>query len=208
MRTRSLSRRRLAERVYGALAGGDGRLAQDRAGGGLAKAGSRPSLNGDYALRAWAYGLKGNVRRQSARDERSAEEGLKRFPDSASLKLGLAWSYLLESDEFGCRSRTVARRSRSPTRLGARGRGGQEQITVLRSTTPDFSMAQASMAWHGETLRPGNRRARKRRSRRIPTTPSDRAQLCLLSRQRRPVRQGAGLGLVGGCARLSGLISG
>ena len=35
------------------------------------------------------------------RGRKIAEEGLKRFPNSAILKIRLAWSYLLESDAFG-----------------------------------------------------------------------------------------------------------
>ena len=35
------------------------------------------------------------------RARKIAEEGLKRFPDSALIKIRLAWSYLIESDGFG-----------------------------------------------------------------------------------------------------------
>jgi adenylate cyclase len=163
--------KKTAERVYGVLAGGGGRLGKIEQEAAWRKPESALT-EGDYALRAWAYGLKGNFD-DNIRARKIFEEGLKRFPDSASLKLGLAWTYLLESDEFGCYENY-----RETIEIAYRlGREVEEAKNKSRSEIYDtrFFMAKA-YAWHGEHFD----RAIDEAEAAIATNPydaSDRAQL-------------------------------
>jgi adenylate cyclase len=91
--------KKTAEQIYGALSGQNGRLNNIEQEAAWRK--PEDALSAwDYNLRAWTYASKFTFD-NNLRGRKIAEEGLKRFPDSALLKLRLAWSYQLESDSFG-----------------------------------------------------------------------------------------------------------
>ena len=92
--------KQVAERIYGALGGFDGRLWGIEAEAAWRKPESELT-EWDYHLRTFISTVKGTLEGlQQAR--KIAEDGLKRFPDSTILKLSVAWSYLYESDFVGC----------------------------------------------------------------------------------------------------------
>lgn len=91
--------KKTAERIYGALSGQNGRLLKIEQEAAWRKPESELT-EWDYALRSQSEALKFTVD-NNLRGRKIAEEGLKQFPDSANLKVRLAWSYLLESDAFG-----------------------------------------------------------------------------------------------------------
>lgn len=93
------AQKKTAEQVYGALSGQNGRLLKIEQEAAWRKPDAELS-EWDYNLRAATYALKFTFE-NNLRGRAIAEEGLKRFPDSALLKVRLAWSYLLESDAFG-----------------------------------------------------------------------------------------------------------
>jgi adenylate cyclase len=88
-----------AERIYSALAGNAGRLLNIEQEASWRK--SEPDLTEyDYYLRSMTYIMKFTYD-NALRARKVAEDGLKRFPDSANLKIRLGYSYLLESVSFG-----------------------------------------------------------------------------------------------------------
>jgi adenylate cyclase len=92
--------KKTAERIYGVLGGYNGRMAKIEQEAAWRKPESELS-EWDYNLRASTYVHKFTLD-DNLRGRKIAEEGLKRFPDSTSLKTNLAWTYLLESEAFGC----------------------------------------------------------------------------------------------------------
>jgi class 3 adenylate cyclase/TolB-like protein len=88
-----------AERIYGALGGNTGQLLSIEQEASWRKPESDLSEY-DYYLRSMTYIMKFTYD-NALRSRKVAEDGLKRFPDSANLKIRLAYSYLLESLAFG-----------------------------------------------------------------------------------------------------------
>jgi tetratricopeptide (TPR) repeat protein len=137
--------KKTAERIYGVLAGYNGRLnkiEQEAAWGEPDSA----LTDWDYSLRAWTYGEKLTFD-NNLRARKITEEGLKRFPDSAILKIRLAWSYLLESDAFGpfenCRDTIAIAYSLGREVEEAKNKSRYELFQTRKL------MAHA-YAWHGE----------------------------------------------------------
>jgi len=91
--------KKTAERIYGALAGNAGRLLKIEEETSWRKPDS-DLTEYDYYLRSMTYIMK-FTHDNALRARTIAEDGLKRFPDSATLKIRLAYSYLLESLAFG-----------------------------------------------------------------------------------------------------------
>ena len=87
------------------------------------------------------------LRPKRLRARKIAEDGLKRFPNSANLKIRLAYSYLLES-LLSDLSRTAARPSIAPSNSDARPRRPKTN-PALRSTARRL-MAHA-YAWHARS---------------------------------------------------------
>jgi adenylate cyclase len=54
----------------------------------------------DYYLRSMTYYMR-YTRDDNRRSRKISEEGLARFPDSALLKIRLAWTYVVENNVFG-----------------------------------------------------------------------------------------------------------
>jgi adenylate cyclase len=81
------------------------------------------------------------------RGRKIAEDGLKRFPDSAMLKLTLAWTYLLESDAFGC-----FENYRDTIEIAYKL--GREVEEAKNKSRPEIFQTRRFMAkayaWHGE----------------------------------------------------------
>jgi adenylate cyclase len=92
--------KKTAERIYGVLGGFNGRVSNIEQEAAWQKPESALTVY-DYGLRAATY-INRLTLDNNLRGRKIAEDGLKRFPDSAMLKLTLAWTYLLESDAFGC----------------------------------------------------------------------------------------------------------
>ena len=91
--------KKTAERVFGALAGNAGRLLNIEEEASWRKPDS-DLTEYDYYLRSMTYIMK-FTSDNALRARKIAEDGLKRFPNSANLKIRLAYSYLLESLAFG-----------------------------------------------------------------------------------------------------------
>ena len=137
--------KKTAERIYGALAGINGRVVKTEEEAAWRK--SEADLTEyDYYLRGLTYIMKITFD-DNLRARRVAEEGLARFPDSPLLKIRLAWSYLLESDGFGpfenCRE-TIG----SAYKLGREVEEAKNRTRFEIYQTRRF-MAKA-YAWHGE----------------------------------------------------------
>jgi adenylate cyclase len=98
--------KKTAERIYGAVADGDGRLFTVEREAAWRKPESALSV-WDYALRSWS---RMDLFSGLAQARQIAKEGLARSPDSALLKIVLAWSYQSENNFFGpfenCRDTT------------------------------------------------------------------------------------------------------
>jgi adenylate cyclase len=137
--------RKIAERIYGELSGVNGRLHKLEQEAAWRKPDSALT-DWDYALRSGSYLMKLTFD-DALRARKVAEEGLERFPDSAILKIRLAWSYLIESDAFGpfenCRETIEA-----AYRLG---REAEEAKYKSRYETFQTLKLMAHVyAWHGE----------------------------------------------------------
>ena len=92
--------KKTAERVYGALGGFNGRMVKIEQDAAWKKPESSLS-DYDYSLRASSFTNKFTLE-DNLQGRKIVEGGLKQFPKSTSLKTALAWSYLLESESFGC----------------------------------------------------------------------------------------------------------
>jgi adenylate cyclase len=145
--------KKTAERIYGVLTGTNGRLIKIEQEASWRKPES--DLTGyDYYLRSTTYIMKLTYD-NALRARKIAEEGLKRFPESALIKLRLAWSYLIESDGFGsfenCRD-TIG----IAYKLGREVEEAKNKSRFEIYQTRRF-MARAyawhGMAWHGMAWR-------------------------------------------------------
>ena len=119
--------KKTAERIYGALSGQNGRLLKIEQEAAWRKPESELT-EWDYALRSQSEALKFTVD-NNLRGRKIAEEGLKRFPDSAQSQ----GQTRLELSSGKRRLRTVRelpRYDRDCLQARARGRGGQEQIPL------------------------------------------------------------------------------
>jgi adenylate cyclase len=134
-----------AERIYGVLAGTNGRLIKIEEEASWRKPES-DLTEYDYYLRSMTYIMKLTYD-NALRARKIAEEGLKRFPDSALIKLRVAWTYLIESDGFGafenCRD-TIG----IAYKLGREVEEAKNKSRFEIYQTRRF-MAKA-YAWHGE----------------------------------------------------------
>jgi len=137
--------KKTAERIYGVLTGTNGRLIKIEEEASWRKPES-DLTEYDYYLRSMTYIMKLTYD-NALRARKIAEEGLKRFPDSALIKLRLAWSYLIESDGFGsfenCRD-TIG----IAYKLGREVEEAKNKSRFEIYQTRRF-MAKA-YAWHGE----------------------------------------------------------
>jgi adenylate cyclase len=88
-----------AERIYGALGGNAGKVINIEQDASWRKPDS-DLTEYDYYLRSMTYIMKFTYD-NALRARKVAEDGLKRFPDSANLKIRLAYSYLIESISIG-----------------------------------------------------------------------------------------------------------
>ena len=134
-----------AERIYGALGGFNGRIAKIEQEAAWRKP-EATLTDYDYGLRGASYTHKFTLD-DNLRGRKTAEEGLKRFPDSTGLKIALAWSYLLESEFFGC-----FENYRDTIDIAFRlGREVEEAKNKSRNEIYETRKLMAHVyAWHGE----------------------------------------------------------
>jgi len=90
---------RTAERIYGEIAGISGKVRKAEEAAAWRKAESTLT-DYDYYLRSMTYYMRYTTD-DNLRSRRIAEEGLARFPESALLKIRLAWTYVVENNVFG-----------------------------------------------------------------------------------------------------------
>ena len=88
-----------AERIYGEIAGISGKMRKAEEAAAWRKA-EAALTDYDYYLRSMTYYMR-YTRDDNRRSRKISEEGLARFPDSALLKIRLAWTYVVENNVFG-----------------------------------------------------------------------------------------------------------
>jgi adenylate cyclase len=128
--------KKTAERIYGAVADGDGRLFTVEREAAWRKPESALSV-WDYALRSWS---RMDLFSGLAQARQIAKEGLARSPDSALLKIVLAWSYQSENNFFGpfenCRDTTEIAYKFGREADEAKNKSPQRDVTNARSDVP------------------------------------------------------------------------
>ena len=134
-----------AERLYGENAGISGKVRKAEEAAAWRKSDSALT-DYDYYLRSMTYYMRYTTD-DNLRARKIAEEGLARFPQSALLKVRLAWTYIVENNVFGplenCRAITD-----TAYKLGREAEDAENKSRFL--IYQNLKLMAQLYSWHGD----------------------------------------------------------